>query len=253
MAAADNTLKTALDTGRVLKGPWLSLGSSTVADIAGRVGYDYVLIDAEHGPFNPTTIMDQLRALEATGTPAMVRVPCHEGWVLQQTLDAGAQTLMLPVVSRAEQAERIVAACLYPPEGRRGLGGSSMRSGGYGTISDYPTTANAQICLIAQIETGEALENIDAIAAVDGIDGLLIGPSDLGCDLGYQNDLGADALWDVIAEAVARIAATGKAAGVFTAPGRTERMIEVGARLFGTTSDAGLLRAAMQADARSSS
>jgi hypothetical protein len=80
----------------------------------------------------------------------------------------------------------------------------------------------------------------------------LIGPSDLGCDLGYQNDLGADALWDVIAEAVARIAATGKAAGVFTAPGRTERMIEVGARLFGTTSDAGLLRAAMQADARSS-
>jgi 4-hydroxy-2-oxoheptanedioate aldolase len=129
MAAADNTLKTALDTGRVLRGPWLSLGSSTVADIAGRVGYDYVLIDAEHGPFNPTTIMDQLRALEATGTPAMVRVPCHEGWVLQQTLDAGAQTLMLPVVSRAEQAERIVAACLYPPQGRRGLGGSSMRPG----------------------------------------------------------------------------------------------------------------------------
>ena len=249
MAALENKLKSALVAGRVQKGPFLSLGSESVADIAGRAGFDYVLIDAEHGPFDPKTIMGQLRALEATGTPAVVRVPGHDDWILKQVLDAGAQTIMVPVVDTAEQAKAVASACLFPPEGRRGNGGSNTRSGGYGATADYTAGANAQICLIAQIESLEAMENIEAIAAVEGVDALFIGPADLGGDMGIRDDLGADALWQAVEEGVARIAATGKITGVFAGPDRAEEMIAAGARLLGTGSDAGLLTAAMRTHA----
>lgn len=249
MAAPENRLKTALGEGRVLKGPFLSLGSPAVAEIAGRAGFDYCLIDAEHGPFDPPAITEQLRALEGTGMPTALRVPCHDDWVLKQALDIGAQTIMVPVVDTPEQAERVARACLYPPEGRRGLGGSNMRSGGYGAFADYPETANAQICLIVQIESVTALKNIEAIADVNGVDALFIGPADLGCDMGLRDDLGSDRLWKAVTDGVARIAATGKAAGVFAGPNRTEAMIDAGARIIGTGSDAGLLTAAMRAHA----
>lgn len=250
MTAPENKLKTALAAGKILKGPFLSLGSASVAEIAGRAGFDYCLIDAEHGPFDPQSITAQLRALEAVGMPAAVRVPGHDEWILKQVLDLGAQTIMVPVVDTPEQAERVARACLYPPEGRRGLGGSNMRSGGYGAFAGYPATANGQICLIVQIESVAALGNIDAIAAVEGVDALFIGPADLGCDMGLRDELGSDRLWTAVADGVARIAATGKAAGVFAGPDRAEAMIAAGARILGTGSDAGLLTAAMQAHAR---
>lgn len=249
MAAPENRLKASLASGRVLHGPFLSLGSEAVAEIAGAAGYDYVLIDAEHGPFEPKGIAGQIRALEVTGTAAVVRVPGHDDWMLKQVLDAGAQSIMVPVVNTPEAAERIVSSCLYPPEGRRGFGGSNMRSGGYGAIERYPSTCNERICLIAQIETLQAVENIEAIAAVEGIDALFVGPADLGCDMGFRDDLDADTLWQAVEAAVRRIAATGKAAGVFSGPGRDAAMLAAGARMFGTTSDAALLRAAMLADA----
>jgi 4-hydroxy-2-oxoheptanedioate aldolase len=250
MAAPENHFKTALQAGAVLKGPWLSLGSGAVAEIAGRAGFGYILIDGEHGPFDPVGIAGQLRALEATGTPTAVRVPGHDAWILKQILDAGAQTIMVPVVNTPAEAEAIVGACLYPPAGRRGLGGANMRAGGYGAIPDYPATANAQICLIAQIESVEALDNIEAIAAVDGIDALFVGPSDLGCDMGFTSDLGSEPVWQAVEEAVARIAATGKAAGVFAGPDRAAQMAAAGARILGTGVDAGLLTLAMQAHAK---
>jgi 4-hydroxy-2-oxoheptanedioate aldolase len=249
MTAPENRLKAALAEGRVMTGPFLSLGSEAVADIAGRAGFDYVLIDAEHGPYDLLRIMGQLRALEATGTPAAVRVPGHADWVLKQVLDAGAQTVMVPMVDTVEQARQIATACRFPPEGRRGNGGSNTRSGGFGALAGYAGSANAQICLIVQIEGIEAMENIEAIAAVDGVDALFIGPADLGGDMGHRDDLNADALWQAVEDGVRRIAATGKVSGVFAGPDRMAQMIGAGARLLGTGSDAGLLTAAMRAHA----
>jgi 4-hydroxy-2-oxoheptanedioate aldolase len=180
-----------------------------------------VLIDAEHGPLTychhgPAARVGGHR--HARGGA----VPGHADWVLKQVLDAGAQTVMVPWSIRWSRPGRS-----RPPAAsrRRGgaAGGSNTRSGGFGALAGYATTANAQICLIVQIEGIEAMENIEAIAAVDGVDALFIGPADLGCDMGHTDDLGADALWQAVEEAVARIAATGKAAGVFTGPDRTAR------------------------------
>jgi 4-hydroxy-2-oxoheptanedioate aldolase len=190
MAAPENKLKTALLAGEVLKGPWLSLGSEAVAEIVGRAGFGYCLIDAEHGPFDPVGIAGQLRALEATGTPTAVRVPGHDDWILKQVLDAGAQTIMVPVVNTSAQAEAVVGACLYPPGGRRGLGGANMRAGGFGAIPDYPATANDQICLIAQIESVEAVDNIEAIAAVTGSTRCSSGPRTWAATWGSRLILG---------------------------------------------------------------
>lgn len=250
MAAPVNRLKAALAEGGVAKGPFLSLGSPAVAEIAGRAGYDYVLIDGEHTPFDPVGIAGQIRALEATGTPVAVRVPGHDAWLLKQVLDLGAQTVMVPMVDTAAEAEAVVAACLYPPEGRRGLGGYLMRASGYGTVADYPGTANAQVFLIVQIETRRALSNIEAIAAVPGVDALFIGPADLGCDMGLGNDPGSETLWQAVGEGVSRIARTGRIAGVFAGPDRAEAMIAAGARLLGTGSDSDLLTRAMRSHAK---
>jgi len=246
MISPENTLKTALLNGQVQSGPFLSLGSEAVADIAGRAGFDYVLVDAEHGPFEPQLIMGQLRALQAAGTQAAVRVPGHDDWLLKQTLDAGAQTVMVPVVDTPDQAAAIAQSFRFPPKGRRGNGASNARASGYGISTDYTGASNAQVCLIVQIESLEALANIEAIAAVDGVDALFIGPADLGGDMGLGDDFEAGALWQAVEDGVRRIAATGKIAGVFAGPDRMAAMIAAGARLFGTGGDAGLMTAAMR-------
>lgn len=247
MPAPDNNLKARLAAGDTMRGPFLSLGSPLVAEVAGRAGFDFGLVDAEHGPFDPMAILAQIGSLELAGTPSAVRVPSKDAWVIRQVLDLGAQTIMVPMVNTAAEARAVVDAALYPPEGRRGLGGSNMRAGGHGAFVDYPKTANDQICLIAQIESAEAVENIADIAAVDGIDALFIGPADLGCDTGFRDDLGADALWQMVAEAVRRIDGTGKVPGVFAAPDRDAQMIAAGARLLGIGSDAGALTGAFRA------
>lgn len=246
MPAPVNHIKARLAAGETLRGPFLSLGSAMVAEIAGRAGFDFGLVDGEHGPFEPTAILSLMRALELAGTPPVVRVPAKDGWIIRQVLDLGAQTLMVPMVNTAEEARAIVSAALYPPEGGRGLGGSNMRAGGHGAFADYPGTANAQICLVVQIESAQAVENIETIAAVEGIDALFIGPADLGCDTGFRDDLGGDALWTMVGDAVARIAATGKVPGVFAGPDREAQMIAAGARLFGVGSDAGALTWALR-------
>jgi 4-hydroxy-2-oxoheptanedioate aldolase len=246
MPAPTNAMKAALAAGDTLRGPFLSLGSEAVTEIAGRAGFDYCLIDAEHGPFDPTVIARQLTTLAACWTPAAVRVPTNAPWAIRQMLDLGAQTLMVPMVASAEEARAVVQAGLYPPRGGRGLGGSNMRAGGYGAIPDYAATVNDQICLIAQIESRAALDRIEDIAVVDGIDALFIGPADLGCDMGLRDDLGAPALWDAVTEGVSRIAATGRIAGVFAGPERESAMRAAGARLLGVGSDAGSVTGALR-------
>jgi 4-hydroxy-2-oxoheptanedioate aldolase len=249
MAAPENGLKAALGAGRVMAGPFLSLGSEAVADIAGRAGYDYVLIDAEHGPYRPQ--VDHGPVAGARGHGDTRGGPCARPCRLGAETGAGRWGAVHhgPDGRHREQARAIASACRFPPEGRRGNGGANTRAGGFGALTDYTATANSQIFLIAQIEGRLAMDNIEAIAAVDGIDALFIGPADLGGDMGMRDDLGAAPLWDAVEDGVARIAATGKVSGVFAGPDRAARMIDAGARLLGTGSDAGLLTAAMRAHA----
>lgn len=241
MPAPKNSLKQAMAQGRMLRGLWVALGSETVTDIAGRAGFDWCLIDGEHGPWDPTGIRRQLMVLAGTGTPAVVRVPVNSDWVLKQALDIGAQTVMVPMVTSSAEARAAVAACRYPPQGVRGNGGATMRAGGYGAIPDYPATANDEICVIVQAESRAAIADLAGIAAVDGVDCVFIGPADLAGDMGLRDDMGNPALWAEIRRAIGIITAAGKVAGIIVPPAMAEDMAQAGVRFLGLGSDSNIL------------
>jgi len=217
MPAPFNALKAALSAGKITRGLWLSLGQVALAEIAGTAGFDWCMIDAEHGPSGVPEILTQLRALENGNTAGAVRLPMDQPWLIKKALDIGVQTLLIPMVNTADQARAIVAATRYPPAGIRGTGGSVIRAADYGKSPDYARTANDQICVLVQIETGQAMDNIESIAAVDGIDGLFIGPADLAADLAADRGLlgHSDARLEAdILAALTRIRAAGVAAGI---------------------------------------
>lgn len=213
MPAPENRLKQKLRARQTSIGAWLNLGSGPVAEMAAGAGFDWCVIDGEHGPFDVTVIRDQLIALRAGGCDAVVRVPTDARWVIKQVLDLGAQSILVPMVDTADQARAVVAATRYPPNGTRGVGASVARASGYGAYTDYARTADSQIAVIVQVETREALRNIDAIAAVDGVDAVFIGPADLAADMGYLGQNTAPAVTEAIDQAIKRIHAAGKASG----------------------------------------
>lgn len=222
MQTPQNRFKRRLHDGPVQLGFWLALASPSVAEICAHQGYDWLLVDAEHGPQTLPGIVDQLRAIEANPPcAAVVRAPGHDPVAIKQILDLGAQTIMVPMVETAEQARAIVKASRYPPAGDRGLGGArAARWGGYPA---YAGEANAQVCIIAQIETGRAIENIPAIAAVDGIDALFLGPADLAASQGLLGPANFDALFALSGRALERMIAAGKPAGILS---RDDRLVE---------------------------
>lgn len=251
MPAPTNELKANLAAGRVQRGLWLNLPGMVTAEMAGRAGFDWCLVDGEHGPWDPSAIRDQLIALEATGTPSVVRLPMGEDWVIKQALDLGVQTLLVPMVNSAEEARAIVRACRYPPEGTRGMGAMVARAGRFGGTENYPATANAEICILVQAESRAALDDLEAITAVDGIDGVFVGPADLGADMGYRDDLGNPAVWDAVSHAIKTICAGGKAAGIIVAGAEAEaRMLDLGVTFLGCGADAALLQNALTTLAR---
>lgn len=211
VALPRNEFKAAIKEGRQLKGLWLAMGSATSAEIAAEVGYDWLLIDGEHGPNDLTTILDQLRAVHGYPTTPVMRPADADPVLIKQVLDLGAQTLLLPMINNAEEAELMVKAINYAPEGIRGVGGVIARSGRWGLIPDYMRDAKKELCLILQVESQEGLDNIDEIAAVDGYDAIFIGPADLSASLGHLDDAGA--IQDQVAYAFERIKAHGKAIG----------------------------------------
>jgi len=213
MSAQANRIKAALARGEMQIGVWLGLTSPAVAEIAGGAGFDWALIDAEHGPNDLARIEAQLRALAATGTPAAVRVPAGEAWMLKRVLDLGAQTVMVPMVETGDDAARLARAMRYPPEGTRGIAHALVRASGYGADRDYLRTANAEICLIVQAESRRAVENIDAIAGTPGVDAVFVGPADLAADLGHPGDPGAPEVRAAIARVAAGVQKAGKALG----------------------------------------
>lgn len=251
MPAPMNRLKADLAAGKLLRGLWLNLGSGLVAEMAGNAGFDWCLVDGEHGPWDPASIRAQLIALAATPAEAVVRVPVAEDWVLKQALDLGAQTVLVPMVDSAAQARAVVRACRYPPDGGRGQGAMVARAAGYGTVPDYTVNANAEVCILVQAESRAALAALDDIAAVEGVDGVFIGPADLAADMGHRDDPGHAHVQAAIGDAIPRIRSAGKAAGIILGtPEARGWAVDLGVTFLGMGSEAALLSGAMRDLAR---
>ena len=214
MPVPKNTLKSALREGRRQMGIWLAMAHATPAEIASRAGFDFCLVDGEHAPNDLPLMLEQLRAIGNGGAHPAVRIPVGDARIVKQVLDIGFQTLVVPMIDTPEQARAMVAATRYPPEGIRGVGAAMARASGYGAIGDMITSANAEICLFVQCESRAAVENIDAIAATEGVDGVFIGPADLSADMGFPGQYGHPEVQAAIAHVAARIHAAGKAVGI---------------------------------------
>ena len=211
-----NTLKNALNAGQVQHGIWLTSGTGVLAELAGNAGFDWCLIDGEHGPNTVSEMLPQLQALAISGTPAVVRVANAEAWMIKQVLDLGCQTVLVPMVDDAETAQKMARAMRYPPHGNRGMGAALARATSFGAVADYPHTANDQVCLLVQAESAQALDNIDSIATTQGVDGVFIGPADLSADMGYPGQPDHPKVEEAIDHMIARTVAAGKIAGIIT-------------------------------------
>jgi 4-hydroxy-2-oxoheptanedioate aldolase len=247
MPAAKNTFKAAIRAGLPQIGLWLNMAEALPAEIAGHAGFDWLVIDGEHGPNDLRSILAQLRALSASPAEIVVRPPVGETWIIKQLLDIGARTLLVPMVDSAEQAQELVRAVRYPPAGKRGLGAAVARASRFNTIADYADNADDEICLLVQAETMAAIDDLERIAAVDGVDGVFIGPADLSADMGYRGRMEAPEVQQVIETALARIIAAGKPAGILTFnEDLNRRYLDLGASFVAVGADVTELSAALR-------
>ncbi len=248
MRAPVNRFKQALLAGQSQIGLWLGLGTANTAELCAGAGFDWLLIDGEHGPNDIPTILAQLQAIQSSGSHAVVRVPIGEAWLLKQVLDLGAQTVLVPMVETGEQAHDLVRAVNYPPHGMRGVGAALARASGFNRMTDYLASAGDEICLLLQIESQAGIAALDAIATTDGVHGVFIGPADLAADMGYLGRPGAPEVQAVVEDALVRIRAHGKAAGILTSDAAlARRYLELGATFVAVGSDVGLLVGATNA------
>ena len=209
-----STFKERLAAREQLFGMWVASASTVNAEICAGSGLDLLLIDAEHVPNDIPSLQAQLQAVAPYPITPVLRPPIGDPVLIKQYLDIGATALLVPMVASAEHAARLVQATRYPPEGFRGVGSSFARVARWGRRTDYLQTANDGITLLVQVETAAALDEIEAIAAVDGVDGIFVGPADLAASMGH---LGGTSHPDVVArveDAIRRIVAAGKPAGV---------------------------------------
>jgi len=214
MPAPVNPFKAALARGTRQYGCWAGFADAYATEMLATAGFDWLVIDAEHAPNDVPTIMAQLQVLDGKHSHPVVRLPMGEAWLIMQVLDAGAQSLLIPMVESAAEAADLVSAMRYPPQGIRGSGAALARASRFSDIADYIPTANEQMCLLVQVETCAGIEALDDILQVEGVDGVFIGPSDLAADMGYSGDSQAEPVRALIRDALARIAASDKAAGI---------------------------------------
>ena len=233
MKTPPNLFKQALQDKRRQIGCWLSLANTDVAEICALAGFDWLVIDGEHGPNDIQTIKAQLQTLAAyPHSHPVTRLPVGETALIKQYLDLGATTLLVPMVDTPEQAAQLVQACRYPQaDGRGGVRGmAGGRASRWGHLEDYAHAANEQVCLIVQVESRLGLANLDAIAATPGVDAVFMGPADLSAALGHVGQPSHPEVIAVIDEAMARILKAGKAPGVIaTSPELAMHYLAVGA------------------------
>ena len=252
MPAPKNSFKAALKAGIPQMGCWLGLADPYVAEISAGAGFDWLVVDAEHAPNDLRSILSQLQVLAAYDSHAVVRPTIGETWIIKQLLDIGAQTLLIPMVESAEQARELVRAVTYPPHGVRGVGSALARASNFSGIPDYVHTAHDEICLLIQVENLAGLAALDDILAVDGIDGVFIGPSDLAADMGHLGNANAPEVEEAVLTAMQKIVASGKAGGILTLqPAMQKACLDVGATFVATNIDVTLFAAAMRNSAKS--
>jgi len=228
-------------------GTWIGSASPIVAEAIGCAGFDWGLVDMEHAPLDMMNLVHVLQALAGTKLVPVVRVPWNDAVVVKRVLDAGATTLMFPFVQNADEARRAVAATRYPPEGIRGLAGTT-RAARFGTTPNYFKTANQQIGVIVQIETPAAIEQLDAIASVEGIDALFVGPADLSAAMGYIGNVAHPAVMDRLSHVVQRCKELGKPIGTLgSTPELVAQYRATGFDFVAVSSDIGLMMRSAQA------
>ena len=243
-----NPFKQALLAGNTQLGLWLSCANSYTAEIAATAGYDWLLLDGEHGPNDIPTLLGQLQAVAPYTGQAVVRPVNGDPALIKQVLDIGAQTLLIPMVDTAAAAQALVAATRYPPLGIRGVGASVARAARWGRVSDYMHHADELICLLVQAETITALGNLDEIAQVDGVDGVFIGPADLSASMGHPGNAGHPEVQFAICDAIKRIRRQGKAAGILaTDTVSAQRYLDWGAHFVAIGVDTMLFSQALDA------
>lgn len=249
----DSSFKDALKGAEhSLTGIWVCSASPLIAEICAGAGFDWIFIDAEHSPNDLQSILAQLQAVRSYPVIPVVRPAVNDPVLIKQFLDLGVQSLIIPMVNDAQQAANAVAACHYPPKGVRGVGSALARSARWNRISDYLTRADETITVIVQIESDEAVKNVEDILATDGIDGIFIGPSDLAASMGVIGQQNHPDVVDAVLTSIKAAKSAGKYAGVNAFDSATaRRYMDAGADFVGVGADVALLARATEALAAS--
>lgn len=237
-----NRFKAALKAGQRQIGVWCSIPDPSSVELLANCGYDWLLIDTEHTPIESTEAVALLRAAEPSPTTPIVRPGWNDMVDIKRLLDGGAQSLLIPYVQSADEARAAVAAVRYPPRGMRGVSGLS-RASRFGAIKDYNIRAEEEICLLLQLETVEAIEHLDEICTIDGVDGVFIGPADLAASMGHLGNAGHPEVKAKIVETIQRLTAAGMPAGFLSADQEMARAAaDAGALFVAVDLDTALLR-----------
>jgi len=236
-----NAFKHAIAAGQLQIGLWCSLCSNIAADIVSDSGLDWLLLDTEHSPNEIPDLLAQLQAVRSGTATPIVRPAWNDPVLIKRVLDIGAQSVLLPYVQNPEEAQRAVASVRYPPAGIRGVAAAS-RASRYGRVAGYLKNADAEICTLVQVETRSALDQLEAIATVDGVDGVFIGPSDLSASFGHVGNPQHPEMQKVLEDAVTRLKRIGKPAGILTGnEDEARRYISWGYTFVAVGADVGLL------------
>lgn len=242
-----NTFRRDLLSGKPLYGCWSSLASHISTEVIGVAGFDWILLDGEHAPNEMATFVPQLMALKNSVSAPVVRPSWNNTVEIKRLLDAGFFNFLIPFVESADEARKAVQATRYPPQGVRGVS-VSTRSNGFGSVSDYFKQINDNICVMVQIESLKGVQAAREIAAIDGVDSLFVGPSDLAAALGHLGNFNHPEVQAAIADVFAAAKACGKPSGILaTVEADARRYAEMGCTFIGVASDLGLLRGASQA------
>ncbi|MCC7462776.1 MAG: 4-hydroxy-2-oxoheptanedioate aldolase [Gammaproteobacteria bacterium] len=237
-----NAFKQALRAGRPQIGLWVGLADAYVTELLASSGFDWLLLDGEHAPNDLRSLLAQLQALAPYPLSPIVRPVSGDAALIKQLLDIGAQTLLIPMVETAEQARALVAATRYPPQGVRGVGSALARAARWGQVDGYLARAAEQLCLLLQVESVRGLQNLEAIAAVEGVDGVFFGPSDLAASMGLLGRSTDPAVQAALRTGIASVRRAGRAAGILTTEVALARgYLEQGALFVGVGVDTLLL------------
>lgn len=238
MEIRKNSFKQNLLKGKKQYGIWNGLAESYAAEICAGAGFDWVCIDGEHAPFDLRTILPNLQAIQAHNTSAIIRIPSADTTLIKQLTDAGAQSILIPMIESADQAEMVAKAMVYPPKGNRGVGTGLARAAQWNRVNNYFQLADEQMCCIGQIESIKGVEALDEILAVRGLDICFLGPSDLAATMGYLGQPSHPEVVQLVKECIKKIVKAGKIAGFLTgSPQLIQAYADAGALMCGVGVD----------------